>query len=1043
MKNNRRNNSTYIAAGASTAPCRSFDRAQKAKGLISAALSIVALTAPLALHAQSLSFAGAQTAVPIPEGYYRSVAVDKAGDVFIASVNNSTGNSSIVKVTPAGVQSTLPVSGLSYQIGQIALDSAGDLFIADTFNGRVVEYSAAGVQTTVVSGMGEVSGVAVDGHGNIFISQGSYDPEVLEFPAGGGKNQPKATFSPFISPNYLAVDGAGDLFIADTGNDSVGEFAWTGSSYGPETSLGGGLNQPNAVAVDGEGNVFIADTGNNQVVEVPWTGSSYGAQITVPAIGLYSPIAVAVDSADDLLFVNRNYSQVAVIEKTYVPFGAVNICSAGQTTPAPCNQSVTLNYTIDDSTTIASVNVVTQGAPNLDFTLGSTTCTGAQTAGSTCRVTATFAPTAPGLRTGAVQLTGNSGNVLVSTPGYGTGQGPAIAFQGSQTTVLASGLNDPWGAAVDAAGNVFIADNHNNRVVEVSANGGTQITLPVNGLNNPQGVAVDGAGDLFIADFYNSRVVELPWTGSGYGAQTTLPTNGLNCPEGVAVDGKGDVFIADYFNARVVELPWTGSGYGTQTTVSANGLSYPKGVAVDTAGDIFIADSGNNRVVEVPLTGSGYGTQTTVPANGLNNPQGVAVDAAGDVYITDTANDRVVEVPANSGAQITVPANGVSWPVGVAVDGKGDVFIANETAPGQVLEIQSSTPPSLSFAATPVGQTSSPQSFTIQNIGNQPLNASGLSIGANFEQVEGSGTPEECTGSFSLTPGAECNVSISFEPTTVGSITSSAVLTDNALNGNPATQSVTLSGTSQQVAPTLSISVPSQFAPDPNTGIEQFTASATSNSPGAITYSVVSGPATISGNLATVTGLGTIVLQASQAASGDYAAATATTSVTINPAAPNLSFGSTYLTFPNSRSVGCSSNSSGAITLSVVSGPATISGNTLTPTGAGTVTLQCSQAAAGIFAAATVQGTATVEPAIPQITFSVPNQTYPAAPFTVSATSNSPGAITYSVISGPATISGNTVTLTGTGTVELQASQAATTNYTQGGELTSFTVSAN
>jgi len=482
--------------------------------------------------------------------------------------------------------------------------------------------------------------------------------------------------------------------------------------------------------------------------------------------------------------------------------------------------------------------------------------------------------------------------------------------------------------------------------------------------------------------------------------------------------------------------------------VPANGLSYPKGVAVDTAGDIFIADSGNNRVVEVPLTGSGYGTQTTVPANGLNNPQSVAVDAAGDVFISDTANDRVVEVPANNGTQITLPANGLTWPEGVAVDGKGDVFIANDdTLQSQVLEIQSSTPPSLSFAATPVGQTSSPQSFTIQNIGNQPLNASGLSIGANFEQVEGSGTPEECTGSFSLTPGAECNVSISFEPTTVGSITSSAVLTDNALNGNPATQSVTLSGTGQQEAPTLSISVPSQFAPDPNTGIEQFTASATSNSPGAITYSVVSGPATISGNLATVTGLGTIVLQASQAASGDYAAATATTSVTINASTPNLYYNTHPQqypeNFPYSFTASRWSNSSAMISYSVVSGPATISGNTVTATGAGAVTLQCSQPAAGLFTAATVQAGVTVNPAIPQITFSVPNQTYPAAPFTVSATSDSPGAITYSVMSGPATISGNTVTLTGTGTVMLQASQAATTNYTQGGELTSFTVSAN
>ena len=104
--------------------------------------------------------------------------------------------------------------------------------------------------------------------------------------------------------------------------------------------------------------------------------------------------------------------------------------------------------------------------------------------------------------------------------------------------------------------------------------------------------------------------------------------------------------------------------------------------------------------------------------------------------------------------------------------------------------------------------------------------------------------------------------------------------------------------------------------------------------------------------------------------------------------------------------VAATSNSTGAFTYSVVSGPATISGSTVTLTGAGTVVLKASEAADSNYAAASQTATFTVGVGTPTIVFSVANQTYGAAPFPVAATSNSTGAFTYSVVSGPATISG-------------------------------------
>src|ERR1700723_2507018 len=367
---------------------------------------------------------------------------------------------------------------------------------------------------------------------------------------------------------------------------------------------------------------------------------------------------------------------IGAYELVQVP--SANVCPAGQTTPAPCSYPITLQYNIPPGTTFGAspVNVVTQGTPNLDFTLASTTCTGSP---SNCIVIVTFAPLAPGLRMGAVQLSDSSGNPVASNLISGIGNGPAIAF--------------------------------------------------------------------------------------GPGVQTT-EGSGLSLPTGVAVDGAGDVFIADFGNNRVVEVT---AGGGAQTTVGT-GLSFPRGLTVDGAGDVFIADTYNNRVVEVP---AGGGAQTTVGAS-LNFPQGVAVDGAGDVFIGDSYNNRVVEVPAGGGAQTTVDS-GVGV-FGVALDGAGDVFIGVGSGP-QVSEVQRSQPPTFSFASPNVGSISSdsPQSVTIQNIGNQPLNAitPGLVVGGpNFLQVAGSGTPADCNSSFVLTSGETCNLSISFEPQSAGNLTS-------------------------------------------------------------------------------------------------------------------------------------------------------------------------------------------------------------------------------------------------------------------------------
>ena len=225
------------------------------------------------------------------------------------------------------------------------------------------------------------------------------------------------------------------------------------------------------------------------------------------------------------------------------------------------------------------------------------------------------------------------------------------------------------------------------------------------------------------------------------------------------------------------------------------------------------------------------------------------------------------------------------------------------------------------------------------------------------------------------------------------------------------------------------------------------TASATSASPGAITYTVSPASiATLSGSVITATGVGTVTVTANQAATANYASATATTGFVVAQATPTLNlaaivnqiYGATVTTSATSASPG-------AITYTVSPASiATASGSVITTTGVGTVTVTATQASTADYAAATATTAFTVGQATPTLSFApVPAVLYGAAPFTVSAISASDGPITYSILSGPANVTGDQVSLTGAGPVVVSARQAATSNYKAASAQTSFTIGSN
>jgi sugar lactone lactonase YvrE len=295
----------------------------------------------------------------------------------------------------------------------------------------------------------------------------------------------------------------------------------------------------------------------------------------------------------------------------------------------------------------------------------------------------------------------NTAGIITTIAGTGE-QG----FSGDGGAATGAQLDSPSGVAIDAAGNVYIADTRNHRVRKVS--GGTIATIAGTGtagfsgdggpsvsaaLNNPSALALDSNGNLYIADTDNHRIRKIAGTTittvAGNGEQFfsgdggAAVAAGLDSPAGVAVDSTGNIYISDTRNQRVRIVNAAGNistlaGNGTRAYVgdgaaaTAAALARPRGLSVDAQGNIYFADSDNNAIRLIGNTG----TITTVAGNGsqgfagdgglatkaiLDTPQAPAVKAAGGFALSDTNNNLVREV-SSSGIINTI--SGVSPGIG-------------------------------------------------------------------------------------------------------------------------------------------------------------------------------------------------------------------------------------------------------------------------------------------------------------------------------------------------------------------------------------------
>ena len=609
---------------------------------------------------------------------------------------------------------------LSAQIGPIqglALDRLGNFYLSDTDHHRVRKVSANGVIANV-AGTGEAGfggdggpataaqlnlpyGLAADTAGNLYIADlgnnrvrrvaadGTITTVAGSGVKGSGGDGGPATAAQLLTPRNVVVDASGVLYIAEfeghrirrvTADGKIGTAAGTGvAGFRGDGALATAaqLNYPAGLAMDRAGVIYVADSANNRIRR--FTPGGTIATALGASGGMATPHAVAVDFSGAVYVADS----AASVVYAYNPAGA-RVQYAGGMGPA----------------------FQGDGGPAAKAGLVNVLDLAADPAGGSVLL-------ADYQRVRKIDPLG-----LIQTVA-GDGYQHALGDYGSATDAV---LYRPSGVALDAAGNLLIADTGTGRVRLVAATG-TIVTL-ASGLNSPMGLTADPQGNIYVADTDNQRIRRLNpdrsaitavGTGeAGTGPEELMPAQTqLRGPRGVCLDRSGTLYVVDTSNHRVLRVAPTAlvesaagngspgdSGDGGQARAAQ--LNQPGGCATDSFGNLFIADTGSHRIRKVTPAGA----ITTVAGAGkagasgdegpatdarLNGPRGVAVDDNGDIFIADTGNNRVRQVTSD-GAIHTVAGGDTAGftgdggsaagslldsPAGLFLDGAGSLFVAD------------------------------------------------------------------------------------------------------------------------------------------------------------------------------------------------------------------------------------------------------------------------------------------------------------------------------------------------------------------------------
>jgi len=600
--------------------------------------------------------------------------------------------------------------------GGISVDNAGNLYVADTKNNTIRKITPAGVVSTI-AGFAGICGNA-DGVGS------------------------QARFN---HPLGIAVSDTGDLYVADTGNSSIRVMTLIGTNWFVRTlasSLGGGgannpglFNSPSGIAVNQSGQVYVADSANRCIRELTLEGTNWiantiaggglsGADGIGSAAGFYYPQSLTLDADGSIYVADFSVRKITRNDTNWV------VSTIAGMVPN-CPPTLESNPRLDQPSGIAVFNgvifvtefgkgvirkispegtnwVISTLAGNYGFH-GGTDGTGTnaifyQPKGLTVDTHGTLYVADYGNNT--IRKVTSAG-VVRTLAGRGTSQG-TVDGVGNDAQ-----FGQPSGVAVDAIGNVYVADTFNHTIRGITAAGqvSTIAGSPgdpgnVDGIgdfarfNQPTGIAVGTDGSLYVADTENGSVRRI----TPAGIVSTIAGN-LNRPRAIAVANSTNIYVAA---STILKFSLEGPNWVSNTFLPFTAAA----LAIDNARNLYVATNlitpgGDAQVWLFRYTESGLpdrsagGVSIVRPRNqdGLNTNarfgeiSGLAVDSAQNVYVADSGNQTIRKVvpigldwlvstigglPGNLGSKDGAGNEArFNKPSGIAVDTDGNLYIGD------------------------------------------------------------------------------------------------------------------------------------------------------------------------------------------------------------------------------------------------------------------------------------------------------------------------------------------------------------------------------
>jgi uncharacterized protein (TIGR03437 family) len=608
----------------------------------------------------------------------------------------------------------------------VARDRVGNTYIGE--EARIRKIDTHGIVTTI-AGTGVpgdsadggpataaeinfVGGIAIDSQGILYFSE---DEDRIRRIAADGTISSVAMYP----AGALAVDAADRLYIAEPNGAMVSvmdkdgafsTFAGTGvPGYGGEggPATQSQLSQPSDLAFDAAGNLYVADGQRVAKIDVHGVLTRIAGNPALPT---------GIPSVDE---VPATQSSLTAFSVATDPLGDVFVAT-------PRVRKITPDGIIHAFAGVEDSNPQTFTEACGDALKAAVRAGGmkADASGDVFFIDLLSSRLEEATATGKISTIAGAGPNLFTGDG-----GPAISAT----------FANPNALAFDNAGNLYVADTNNNRIRRIDTRGVVETVLGDGGplynqdpaclpdqnsfLRNPQGVAVDAAGDIFIADTGKNRVLKV----TPGGTQTTIAGQ-LSQPQGVFVDRAGNLFITNTGNSALLKL----DPGGTIQTLWTNGAM--GSMALDAGGDLFFsAGTSVERLSAAsgaisPVAGTGEYNTSAAPGFGSGPEEigwasGVALDSAGSIYVADEDKSAIYRVSHNCALSVEYVGATVGQVAGVTFDAKGNLYISDATR--NTIWIGSPTPapanekPTPTFGRTGI-QSAAPANLVYESFGEPP-----------------------------------------------------------------------------------------------------------------------------------------------------------------------------------------------------------------------------------------------------------------------------------------------------------------------------------